>query len=112
VIEWGKVPWTLWVLAALWVAELILFEAKLHGPVGPRVFYPVFVLAWLFFLLKGLRWVWIATLGFSVLGLLLLPISGSVTWHGVAEGAIGIGLLLMPSTRRYCSRVARTVEIR
>ena len=60
----------------------------------------------------GLRWIWIATLGFSVLGLLLLPISGSVTWHGVAEGAIGIGLLLMPSTRRYRSRVARTVAIR
>jgi hypothetical protein len=112
VIEWGKVPWTLWALAALWVAGVILVEAKVHGPVPPRVFYPFFMFAWLFFLPKGLRWVWIVTLGISVLGLVLVPISGSFTWHGVAEGVISIGLLLMPSTRRYCTRVARTVAIR
>ena len=64
-IEWGKVPWTLWVLASLSVAELILFVAQIHGPVLPRVFYPVFILAWLFFLLKGLRCGLDRDLGFS-----------------------------------------------
>jgi hypothetical protein len=106
------VPWTLWAFAALTVAGVILLEVQIHGPVPPRVLYPFFMLAWLFFLLKGLRWVWIVTLGVSVLGLVTNLISGSFTWHGVALGVISIGLLLMPSTRRYCTRVAPTVAIR
>ena len=67
--------------------------------------------AWLFFLLKGVRWVWIATLAVAVLGFVPDLIAGSLTWRGVMGGASSIGLLLLPGTRRYFARepvVART----
>jgi hypothetical protein len=57
--------------------------------------------AWLFFLLKGVRWVWIATLVVTVLGFAPEMIAGSVTWQEVMSGVISIGLLLLPVTRRY-----------
>ena len=63
--------------------------------------YPFAMLTWLFFLLKGVRWVWIATLTVTMLGFVPGLIAGSLTWQGVAGGATSIGLLLLPVTRRY-----------
>ncbi len=100
-IEWRRVPWTLWVLAVLWLVGVILIEVKIHGQVPSKVLFPFVMFAWLFFLLKGVRWVWIVTLGISVLGLLTDLISGSLTLQGVASGLLGIVLLLAPTTRRY-----------
>jgi hypothetical protein len=65
------------------------------------VLYPIIMFAWLFFLLKGVGWVWIATLTVSVLGFVPGLVAGSFTLQGIVGGAIGIGLLLLPVTRRY-----------
>jgi hypothetical protein len=92
VIEWGKVPWTLWVFAALVIVPTILIEVEIHGQVPAKVLFAFVMFAWLFFLLKGVRWVWILTLGISVLGLIPDLISGSLTWQGVASGLLGIAL--------------------
>lgn len=109
-IEWGKVPWTLWVFAALSLAPLILIEVEIHGQVASKVIFPFFVFAWLFFLLKGVRWVWIVTLGLSVLGLATDLIFDPLTWQGVAGNAISIGLLLLPATRRYFASEPATAD--
>jgi hypothetical protein len=37
VIEWGKVPWPLWVFAAGAVASAILIEVEIHGQVPSKV---------------------------------------------------------------------------
>ena len=52
---------------------------------------------------KGMRWAWIATVAFSILGLVLDAISGFLTWHGVVSTLIVFVLLLLPVTRRYFS---------
>jgi len=96
-----RVPWPLWVFAALAVFPAILIEVEVHGPVTAKVLYPVLMFAWLFFLLTGVRWVWVATLAVTALGLVPDLIAGSVTWRGLVEWAITIGLLLLPVTRRY-----------
>jgi hypothetical protein len=79
VIEWGKVPWTLWVYAASTVAGMIFIEVATHGKVATKVIFPFFTFAYLFFLLKGLRWLWIATLVVLILGLVVDLIIGPVT---------------------------------
>jgi hypothetical protein len=89
------------VFSALALVPAILIEVEVRGPIAVKVLYPFIVFAWLFFLLKGVRWVWIATLAVTVLGLVPDLIAGSLTWQGVMGGAITIGLLLLPATRRY-----------
>lgn len=96
-----KVPWPLWVFAALALVPAILIEVEVRGPIAAKVLYPALMFAWLFFLLKGVRWVWIATLAVTALSLVPDLIAGSVTWRGIVESAITIGLLLLPITRRY-----------
>jgi hypothetical protein len=82
----------------------ISIEIKVHGPVSARVLFAAVMLAWLYFLLKGVRWVWIVTVGIYVLGLVPDLISGSLMWQGLALGLIGLVLLLLPVTRRHFSR--------
>ena len=96
-----KVPWPLWVLAALTLIPAVQIEVEVHGPIPVKVLYPFIVFGWLFFLLKGVRWVWIATLAVTVLGFAPDLITGSLTWRGAIGGALTIGLLLLPITRRY-----------
>ncbi len=98
--DWGKVPWSLWVFAALALVPAILIEVEVHGRVPSKVFFPFVMFAWLFFLLKGVRWVWIATVAVTVLGVVPDLIAGSLTWQEVMGGVISVGLLL-PVTRRY-----------
>lgn len=61
---------------------------------------PALMLIWIYFLLRGLRWLWFFTLATS---LLIIPgiVVGSVTWEGYLESVLGAALLLMPGTRRY-----------
>jgi hypothetical protein len=100
-VEWRKVPWTLWVYAAFTVAGMIVIEVVLHGKVATKVIFPFFTFAYLFFLLKGLRWLWIATLVVLILGLVVDLIIGPATWRGILTDVIGPVLLLLPVTRRY-----------
>ena len=66
--------------------------------------FPFVMLVWLYFLLRGVRWVWIVTLGISIIGYLPEIISGSLTWQEVAVGMVTVVLLLLPITRRIYAR--------
>jgi hypothetical protein len=102
VIEWGKVPWTLWIFAVTIIVVVVLFEVHVSGPALAKALFSILMFGWLFFLLKGVRWVWIMTIGIYVIGL-LVELVGSATWHGVILSLISLALLLLPVTRRYFS---------
>lgn len=102
-IEWRRVPWPLWVYSAVTLLGAILIEVLAHGPVAAKALYPILMLAWLYGLLKGVRWVWILTLVIEVLGLVPYLISGSLNWQGVILSLVSPLLLLLPVTRRYFS---------
>lgn len=102
-IEWKQVPWPLWVYSAATLLGAVLIEVQALGPVSAKMLYPFVMFAWLYFLLKGVRWVWIFTVGIYILGLVPYLISGSLKWQGAALSLIGLLLLLLPVTRRYFS---------
>jgi hypothetical protein len=101
VIEWKRVPWPLWAYSAVILLGTISLEVKAHGPIPPKLLFPAVMLTWLYLLLKGVRWVWIITVGVYVLGFVADLISGSLTWQGGILSLIGLVLLLLPVTRRY-----------
>jgi hypothetical protein len=107
-----RVPWTLWAFAVLTVAGLIVVIARASGsaPVTALVIYVVLTSAWLYFLLRGVRWVWTITVGVGLVGLLFDLITGSGTWLGVSSGLLGLLLMVLPATRRYVG--ARTILAR
>jgi hypothetical protein len=95
------VPWPLWIFSAPALYSAILIEVETRGQVPAKVLFAFLALAWLYFLLKGVRWVWIATVGIAVLGFVPDLILGSLRWQGVALSLIGLMLLLLPVTQRY-----------
>jgi hypothetical protein len=101
VIEWGKVPWSLWLFVLASVALSAWFVAQLSGPPLALVLFAVIVLAWAIALLSGVRWLWIATVAVGTLGLISRLATGPRTWYGIAGEVIGLGLLLLLPTRRY-----------
>lgn len=96
----------MWVYSAVTLLGAILIEIQAHGPVSVKALYPFVMLAWLYGLFKGVRWVWIATVGVYVLGLISYLIPGSLNWRGLAFSLIGLLLLLLPVTRQYFSKNA------
>jgi hypothetical protein len=66
------------------------------------VLFPTLIFAWLYFLLDGVRWVWIVNLAILVLGLVLEVAFAPLDWHD-AVSLIGLVLLLLPVTRQYFS---------
>jgi hypothetical protein len=111
-IAWRRVPWTLWCFAVLTVAGVIVVLARGSGDahVKALAFYVVIAAAWLYFLLRGVRWVWMVTVGVELVGLLFDLITGSGTWLGDSSGLVGLMLMLLPATRRYVG--ARTILAR
>lgn len=111
-IAWRRVPWTLWAFAVLTVAGLIVVLARASGdaPVAVLIIYVVLTCAWLYFLLRGVRWVWMITVGVGLVGLLFDLITGSGTWLGISSGVVGLLLMLLPATRRHVG--ARTILAR
>jgi hypothetical protein len=104
VIEWGKVPWSLWLYVALAIGGFAVIVFTASTPVAPLVFFIVFILAWNFFLLRAVRWLWIVTVGIGVVSIPLDLATGTGTWHGYLIGVIELGLLLLPPTRRFFAR--------
>lgn len=102
-IDWKRVPWPLWIYSVAMLLAAISLEVKVHGPVSARVLFAVIMLVWLYFLLKGVRWVWMVTIGIYVLGVVPDLISGSLTWQAGVLSLIGLMFLLLPVTRRYFS---------
>lgn len=111
-IDWKRVPWPLWLYSIGMIFGAIQLEVKVHGPVTARVLFAAIMLAWTYFLLKGVRWVWIVTIAIYVLGFLPDLISGSFTWWGIVLSLIGLMLLLLPVTRRYFSNHTVTASTR
>lgn len=103
-IAWRRVPWPLWIYSAFVLFSATLIEVNAHGPILAKVPFAILMLAWLFFLLKGVRLVWIVTVGIAVLGFVPDVIAGSLRWQGVTLSLIGLVLLLLPVTRRYFAR--------
>jgi hypothetical protein len=95
-LEWERVPWSLWVFAALNSASSILVDIEASGPILAKLLFLCIMSTWLFLLLKGLRWVWIGTLGILVLGFVVDLASDALAWRGIAVGLIGFALLLLP----------------
>lgn len=100
-IEWGKVPWPLWLYVATSIGQIVVlvFTASMH--IAPFVFFIVFIAAWDFFLLRAVRWLWISTVALGALILVIDLATGTGTWHGDLIGVIDLGLLLLPATRRF-----------
>ncbi|HEY0316856.1 MAG TPA: hypothetical protein VGC49_01025 [Solirubrobacterales bacterium] len=100
-IHLKRVPWSLWAFSGILLVGTILVDVEAHGPILAKVMSAALMLGWLYFLLKGARWIWFVTVGISILGLLLDVPSVSRDWRGVATTLIGLMLLLLPVTRRY-----------
>lgn len=66
-----------------------------------KLFYFIVTVTWLYYLLKGVRGVWMITVGIYGLGLVAHLISGSLEWQAGTLSGIGLLLLLLPVTRRY-----------
>jgi hypothetical protein len=108
VIEWGKVPWTLWGYALITVGSVVQF--LLRVPYTHPVLIVMFValmVAWTVFLLKGVRWLWIATLIAFGLGFLQIVIFGPRIWWSLLLSLIPLALLLAPPTRLYFAKQER-----
>lgn len=108
-IAWRQVPWTLWAFAVLTVAGLVVVLARSSTDFHVRalVLYVIVTATWLFFLLKGVWWVWALTVGVALVGTIFDLITGSWTWLGMTSGLVGLALMLLPATRRYVG--ARTI---
>jgi hypothetical protein len=78
-----------------------IVEVTARGPVPAKVLLAAVMLAWLYLLFKGIRWVWIGTIGIYVLATVPEVISGSFAWTGVALSVIGFLLLILPVTRQH-----------
>ena len=78
-------PWTLWVYVAYTLATSALVENRTAGPLVPKVGFAIVILGWLFFLVKGLRWLWFVTLAVGILGFVADLITGPVRWKESAR---------------------------
>lgn len=105
--EWSKAPLALRAYVVLSVVEPLVIAIVANAPVAPRVFTVGLAVVVAFFLLKGVRWLWILIVALTVFGLLADPfIFSKTTWYGTLSGVLGLVLLLLPETRRYFVRDA------
>lgn len=98
-----KVPWSLWAFAVLSIVAIVVVEVRTIGdtPAAPLIFFPAFILVWDFFLLSGFRWVWLLTIAFGAVTLVLNLATASSTWLGDSQTVVTLILLLLPVTRRF-----------
>jgi hypothetical protein len=101
VIEWRKVPWSLWLYVLGSFVAPVWLLTQVSGPPAALVLFGAIVLGWALALLAGVRWLWIATVAIGALSLISNLLTGPRTWYGIAGGVIGLGLLLLSPTRRY-----------
>lgn len=100
-IEWGKVPWSLWAYVVLTTGGIVVVVLTASVPVAPSIFAIALFLVWNFFLLRAVRWLWVATIVVGALELAFSLGTGAGTWYGYLLGLIDLGLLLLPVTRRF-----------
>lgn len=100
-IEWRRVPWSMWAYSAVVLTVTLLIEIEAHAPIPAKALLIALMLTWLYFLFRSVHWVWVVTVGIYVLGSAIDLVSGSLRWPGAALNLIGLVLLLLPVTRRY-----------
>lgn len=100
--NWAEAPWTLraYVVITL-VGTVVVAIVASSTPIVPLLFFVVFEAVVCFFLLRRIRWLWLLTLAFLFIGFALGAIEGNLTWDWIAEGIVGLVLLLHPATRHY-----------
>jgi hypothetical protein len=105
VVEWGKAPWTLrsYVVIALAGAVVIAIVVS-STPVALRLFLVAFEVVVCFFLLRGVRWLWLVTIAFILLWFVQGVIEGNLRWYGIAQGIVALVFLLHPATRKFFGR--------
>lgn len=101
-IEWRRVPLSLWAFCVLLLIEALAFVVTVSGSAILVALTPPVAFVWCYLLLRGVRWLWFATVVVSVLAI-LGALSGSASWRSYALTLIGVTLLLLPSTRSYFS---------
>jgi hypothetical protein len=99
-IDWGEVPWSLWAYVAATCVSLVLLLTRVPY-VAPAIFSVVIGLAWDYFLLRAVRWVWLGTLVLFAIILVVDLATSTGTWWGTALGLVQLFLLLLPPTRRH-----------
>ena len=103
-IEWGKVPWTLWAHVFLALAGLALpFALRSGSKPGIFVVGVVFVVVWNYFLLKRVRWLWIVTVVFAIIGNVQFLALGPRNYE-LGIGLVDFVFLLHPTTRRFFAK--------
>jgi hypothetical protein len=105
VVEWGKAPWTLQAYVVIALASTAIIAIVVPStPVPPRLFFVALMTATCFFLLRGVRWLWLLVIAFIPIGFALGLIEGNTRWYGIALGIMDLVLLLHPATRRFFRR--------
>jgi hypothetical protein len=99
-IDPRRVPLSLWAFDGVLVIGAFMIFVRSSVPVGPIVFGVFFVSAWSYLLLKGIRWIWLATVTIYLLNVPWIAL-GSASWETIVTTMIGLSLLVLPSTRGY-----------
>jgi hypothetical protein len=100
-LDWKRIPWTLWVYTAVTFIGSIVSVFIIDEPILVMAFLVLFTLIWSYFLLRGVRWLWMFTLGACVLSLVFEVAAGSIHWRGFAQSVVGLVVLSLPVTRRF-----------
>ncbi|MGH2940063.1 MAG: hypothetical protein ACRDPE_18280 [Solirubrobacterales bacterium] len=100
-IDWKRVPWSLWLFCATLLTGWVMIEVDTHGTVVGKVLFAALMLAWIYYLLKAVEWLWILTVALSVLALVPFALIAPFDWLGAVQSLFGLALLLLPMTRRY-----------
>lgn len=108
-IDWRRVPWTLWLWALLLLAGTVQIEIAAAIHVKLRVFVVLFVLGWIYLLFRGIRNVWIGTLALFVFSVPVELVTDLASNHspnalGWAISLVQFALLVLPVTRRFFAR--------
>jgi hypothetical protein len=99
VSRWGKAPLPLQTYVVLNTGVIVLLG--LSRPVAPACLSIVTALVWNYFLIRGIRWLRIATLVLGALTLGFDLIVDPDRWRGGLIGFAILALLVLPATRRF-----------
>lgn len=109
-LDWKRVPWSLWLYCATLVAGWVRIEVGTHRPIPGKVLFAALVFAWIYGLLKAVGWVWTLTVVIGVLALVPYAFIAPFDWLGVVGSLVALALLLLPVTRRYFAEDPRAAE--
>lgn len=99
-IDAARVPWSLWTYVAIMGISLVVLLTR-SIPVKTAIVAVFFLAAWAYFLLRGVRWLWVATIVYLAAFFFFDLITASGSWFGDGTGLVQLALLILPATRRF-----------